>query len=236
MNPKVLTIIPARGGSKRFPGKNIHPLCGFPLISYVINAAKKAKTISRVVVSTDDQKIADVALSCGAEVPFLRPKNLAHDNSSVIDALVYTVKRFEEEDGYKPDYILLLQPTNPLVAPEQIDGVVDLALEKSAESVVAVCRIDTPSHPYNIRLVDQDFRMKFWQEELHYKDIGKQRPGFYKAANIWLSSYNTLIHEGRIEGKNNFAYCVNSISALDIDYREDLDLIEAWLNYRQTNG
>jgi len=230
---RIIVIIPARGGSKRFPGKNVHPLLGEPLISHVIKPALASEKVDRVIVSTDDDEIANVAKSYGAEVPFFRPDDLSGDNSPVIEALAYTVKRLDGEGSYHADHIMLLQPTTPLITREQIDGAIDLVLSKNADSVVSVVPVDTPAHPYNVRQVDQDGRMKFWQEELHYKDLGKKKPAFYKAANIWLTSYNTLLDEHKIEGANNYALVVDTVSALDIDYKEDLELVEAWLQYQK---
>lgn len=232
---KVIAIIPARGGSKRFPGKNIHSLNGKPLLYYPIKAALDAKEIDRVIVSTDDQRIAEAAQACGAELPFFRPAELSGDASPVVEAMAYTVKRLNDDEGYRADYIVLLQPTTPFVSSEQVSNAVNLALEKDADSVVSVTRVDTASHPYNVRVVDDGGAMKFWQEELHYKDIGKKKPDFYKAANIWLTSYNTLLNDKRIEGKNNFALFVDCISGLDIDHKEDLELAEAWLQYKENN-
>ena len=95
----MIAIIPARGGSKGLPGKNILPLCGKPMIAYTIEAAKQSKYISRVIVSTDDQKIANIALEYGAEVPFLRPEFLASDTAQAIDNYIYTVERLSREWG-----------------------------------------------------------------------------------------------------------------------------------------
>lgn len=233
-NLKVLAIIPARGGSKRFPGKNLYPLLNKPLVAYPIQAALKSKLIDRVVISTDDPKIFSVAKRYGGEVPFIRPKNLSGNKSPVIDAVIYTVKRLESLDGYKPDYVVLLQASTPIIGSKQIDRAIRLAIRKKADSVISVAPLDTTSHPYNIREIQKNGTIKFWKEKPHYQFLTKSRPKFYKAANMWLTSYKTLINRKRLEGKNNLPIIVDSIYALDIDYKEDLKLIEHYLKNKKS--
>jgi N-acylneuraminate cytidylyltransferase len=110
--PEILAVIPARGGSKGIPRKNIKELCGKPLIAYSIQAALKTKLINRVIVSTEDEEIAEISKSFGAEVPFLRPAELARDRSSIGDAIQFTLTRLQS-DGYCPDIFLTLYPTHP---------------------------------------------------------------------------------------------------------------------------
>lgn len=233
-NKKFIVVIPARGGSKRFPGKNIYPLAGMPLIAYPIRAAREVKSVERVIVSTDDEKIAAVAREHGAEIPFMRPKELAEDSSSVIDVLIHTVLELERREGYYADYAILLQPTTPLVTPDQIERAGALAAEKNADSVVTVAEVDTINHPYNIREIKSDGTIAFWQYDMHYEYYAKKsKPRFYHAANLWLSSYETLTGDRLLEGKKNYPLIVPAIYSLDIDYKEDLDLIEAYLNYQR---
>lgn len=229
-----IVIIPARGGSKRFPGKNIYPLLEKPLLSYPIEAAKKAKLVDRVIVSTDSEEIARAAKEYGAEVPFMRPAELAQDSSSVIDVMIWTVQELERQEGYHADYAILLQPTTPIILSEQIDEAISIALEKNADSVVSVAEVDTINHPYNIREIKEDGTITFWQYDLHYKYYAKKpKPKFYHAANLWLSSYETLTRERLLEGKRNYPLIVPAVYSLDIDYKEDLELIEAYLARHQ---
>jgi len=225
MDPTILVIILARGGSKRFPGKNLAPLLGKPLIVHPILAAKGAKRVERVIVSTDDEPIAEVAKEYGAEVPFMRPSELASDEARAIDAVRFTVQELKKREGYHADYIVTLQPTTPVVEPRQIDAAVELAIEKQADSVVNVSTVDTINHPYNIREVRADGTMRFWQEELHYSVASKDRPVFYHAANLWLSSYDTIM-SGKFEGEKNYPIIVPQIYASDIDFKEDLERLE----------
>ena len=121
MSLTFLGIIPARGGSKGIRNKNIRAFAGKPLIAYAIDAAKKSRYLSRTVVSTESEEIARVAKEYGAEVPFLRPKELAEDTSKVFDAIAHLLEKLKTDEGYAPDYIVLLQPTSPLRTAKDID-------------------------------------------------------------------------------------------------------------------
>lgn len=134
-NRTVLAVIAARSGSKGVPGKNIKDLAGLPLIAWTIQSAADSKFIDRLLVSTDDPGIAEVAQSYGAEVPFLRPSHMATDDSSVISALLHMAENIP--DTY--DYLVLLQPTSPLRRTADIDGAISLCDEKSAPACVSVC-------------------------------------------------------------------------------------------------
>lgn len=133
---KVLTIVPARGGSKRLPGKNIVDLGGKPLIAWTIQAAMKSSFVDHVLVSTDDNDIATISKYWGAEVPFLRPDHLASDDSPTIDVVMQILNSTE---GY--DWILLLQPSSPLRQSQDIDGIIEFAIESGCNSAVSICAI-----------------------------------------------------------------------------------------------
>lgn len=137
---KILAIIPARGGSKGLPGKNIKPLCGKPLIAYTIEAALNSNKISRVIVSTDDGDIKKTAILFGAEVPFLRPDSLATDTASSSDVFKYTLNRLELEEKNIIDDFVVLQPTSPLRKSIHIDEAINLFQEKKAKAVVSFCK------------------------------------------------------------------------------------------------
>lgn len=133
---KILALIPARGGSKSIPKKNIIDLGGFPLIAYSIAAAKLAKNINRVIVSTDSEEIAEIAKKYGAEVPFLRPAEYATDTSPVVEFFQHALKWLAENESYKPDYIVQLLPTTPLRDPALVDEAIERILSnKEATSL-----------------------------------------------------------------------------------------------------
>ena len=140
---RCLCVIPARGGSKRLPHKNIKNLCGKPLIQWTVEAGIGSKSIDRLIVSTDDLEIAEISKSCGAEVPFIRPETLATDSSSSYSVLEHAYQYlFEQGDYY--DYIIMLQPTSPLRTSNHIDEAVKLLKDKQADGVISVTEA---SHP-----------------------------------------------------------------------------------------
>jgi CMP-N-acetylneuraminic acid synthetase len=142
---RVLGLVPARGGSKGIPNKNIRLLCGKPLLAYTAESALRATLLERVILSTDSQEIADVGRACGLEVPFLRPAELAQDDTPTLAVVQHAIKWIEEQ-GQSYDAICLLQPTNPLRTSSHIDACVSLLAESEADSVISV--LPVPSH-YN---------------------------------------------------------------------------------------
>lgn len=149
----MIAIIPARGGSKGLPGKNVRPLAGVPLIYHTIRAAMEAASISRVIISTDDVEIAEAARACGAEVPFMRPAELARDDSMVMDTYLYTVDRIAEERKRPIEAFVALLPTVPLRSVDDIDGAVELFKSKRVDSVISVTEAPVPVQWY--RKIDE---------------------------------------------------------------------------------
>lgn len=137
MTKKIVAIIPARGGSKGIPRKNIKNLAGHPMIYYIIKTVLAAKGIDRVIVSTEDEEIAHVAKECGAEVPFMRPRELAEDNVATLPVLQHAIKYLEEQEGYSSDYVLLVYPTSPLLSMKRVEDAITMAISKDADSVVS---------------------------------------------------------------------------------------------------
>lgn len=135
---KVIAIIPARGGSKAIPRKNIKKLCGKPLIAYIIETALKVGKIDRVIVSTDDKEIAEIARKYGAEVPFIRPEELARDKIPTLPVLQHAVRYLEEKKGYTPDIIVLLYATSPLVGRERISEAIKMLKNGEYDSILSV--------------------------------------------------------------------------------------------------
>lgn len=150
----ILAIIPARGGSKGVPRKNIKPLGGKPLIAWVIEAAKQSEHLTRVMVSTEDAEIADVAKQWGAEVPFMRPPELAADLSTDVDYLTHVLETLKETEGYEPDIIVNLRATAPMTTADDIDrGIKAMLQDPKVDAVRPI--IESPKHPYKtLRLTD----------------------------------------------------------------------------------
>lgn len=155
---KILAVIPARGGSKGLPGKNMRLLNGYPLISYMIKYAQASKYISKIVVSTDSEEIANAGRSYGAEVPFLRPKELALDTTPLNPVLSHALAYYDSI-SWRTDAIISLQPTSPLITPVIIDSVIELFVNTGCDSVVTVSEIKH-GHPYRAKKMHSDGRLE----------------------------------------------------------------------------
>lgn len=224
----VLAIIPARGGSKGLPGKNIKELCGKPLIAWSIEQAKSCSDIDKIVVSTDDEKIAEVAKTYGAEVPFIRPAELASDTASTIEVIFHTIDWLKKHQDYQAGYILLLQPTSPLRSSEDINGAIQMLKDKNAKAVVSVCECD--HHPWWSNTLPDDCNMKdFISPEI----INKRRqdlPVFYRLNGaIYLAETDYLSEQNSFFGPNTFAYKMPKERSVDIDSGLDFKLAQLLL-------
>lgn len=224
-------IIPARGGSKALPRKNIAPLAGHPLISYTIRAALDAKRVDRVIVSTDDEEIAEVSKSYGAEVPFLRPPELAQDHSPTLPAIQYTVTAMEKLGHESPNLITLIQPTSPFTRADQVDAAIALLDPRpDADAVTTVVEVDHVNHPFNIRRIDDTGFVDFMMPEEHYKFPNRQlKPRLYRFGNLYVIRYVTLMMDGSLFGKKCLPQIVDLPSCFDINDATDLAFAESML-------
>lgn len=230
----VLAIIPARCGSKGLPGKNIKELCGKPLIAWSIEQAKNCDNIDRVVVSTDDRNIAEVAKKYGAEVPFTRPAELSNDTAPTINVIFHTIDWFREHQDYRPEYILLLQPTSPLRAVEDIESAIKILNDKKAQAIVSVC--ETDHHPWWSNILPKNGNMKdFLRPEI----LGKRRqdlPVFYRLNGAVYLAETDYLHEcNGFFGPETFAYKIPKERSLDIDTEFDLKMAELILSGTQNS-
>lgn len=229
-----LGIIPARGGSKGVPRKNIRLLGGKPLIAYTIEAAL-CSCLDRTIVSTDDREIAEVARACGAEVPFLRPVTFAQDTSSSLSVLLHTLQFVESEDRFYPDCVAFLQPTSPFRNASHINAAIDLLMTSNVLSVIGICQVD--QHPYDmfqqrpngmleqlIPLPNKPLRRQDYpptyitnsalivSQRSYYDDLSDPEPVF-----SWSSSKGLLM---------------DRFSSIDLDTEFDFLIAEAALSYK----
>lgn len=218
----MIAIIPARGGSKGLPGKNVRPLNGKPLIAYAIEAALNAKHIDRVIISTDDDEIARVAVEYGAELPFMRPAELASDTAMAIDNYIYTIGRLEEEGDKPIDAFVVLQPTSPLRIAEDIDGAIELFVQKGADSVISYCQ---ETHPVSWH--------KYLDDEGHFVDIfdsniknrQENRVSYYPNGAVYVFR-SSMIRERKYYTEKSYAYVMPRTRSVDIDFIEDFEYAE----------
>ena len=219
MNKTFLAIIPARGGSKRLPRKNILDLCGKPLISWSIEAALKSKYISKVVVSSDDEEILNISSNFGADI-IKRPYELANDTATTFDTVKHTIDNFENYD-----YIVLLQPTSPLRNEKHIDEAIELLEEKQADAIVSVCEMD--HSPLWSNILPEDGNMRgFLREEILNKRSQDLEKYYRLNGAVYICKTDKLLENKSFFLKDNiFAYIMDRKSSIDID--EEIDFLFA---------
>jgi len=234
-NPKVLVVIPARGGSKRLPGKNIKLLAGKPLIAYAIRAALGTDLVDEVIVSTDDKKIAEVAKRCGARVPFLRPAELAADTALVMDVVDHAVCFLERTDNRHYKIVVLVQPTSPLVQPSDIDrAIAQLTLSK-AEVCASVSEItDRPERMFQI--ADNGKAVPFGggcNDTVRSQDF----PKLFKLNGAIYAMKREIVKKGGniVNRKNLNVVEMKKENSIDIDDLFDFILCEAILKKKDVN-
>ena len=228
---KVLAIIPARGGSKRLPNKNILDLCGKPLIAWSISAAKKSKYVNDIIVSTDDIEIAKVAKKYGANVPELRPEELASDTATTQSVIMYTLEKF----GKDADLVIILQPTSPLRDHIHLDQAIELYLKKGAFSVVSV----TPCEhsPLWSNTLPEDRCLKDFLRVDQLKRSQDLEQYFRLNGAIYIYNAAELSKLGVLEyGKSSYAYVMDRTSSIDIDDYMDFKMAKFFLLDRLGNN
>ena len=231
---RILGIIPARGGSKSIPGKNIFPLAGKPLVAYTIEVGLQAQTTDRLIVSTDDERIADVARRYGAEVPFMRPTELAQDDTPGIAPILHAVRWLEEHEKYQPDFVMCLQPTSPLRTAGDIDAAVELILQRNAAVVVSVTPVDY--HPYWMKRLDAEGRIRDFITLDHPMTRRQDLPQVYALNGaIYLARREVLLEQESWYTDETYAYVMPPERSLDIDTSWDLYLTDLILRTRTSN-
>ena len=220
---KVLAIIPARGGSKGVPRKNIREVAGKPLIAWTILEARKSMYIDRIIVSTDDQEISDVAQQWGCEIPFMRPEHLAQDNTPGIEPVIHAI---ESLPGY--DYVVLLQPTSPLRTIEDIDGCIELCASKVACSCVSVTEPD--KNPYWMFTIDVHGKM---QPLLEGKTLISRRqdlPAVYALNGaVYVADAKSIVETRSFITDDTVPYIMSKNNSIDVDTETDLIVAEIFL-------
>lgn len=232
-NKSFLALIPARGGSKGIPYKNIVKVNGKPLIQYTIDEALHSNFLDRIVVSTDDEKIAEISKKCGAEVPFLRPKQLADDNAKTIDVLLHALHELKK-NGKVYDYLVLLQPTQPLRKSWHIDEAINLIVDKQEESLVSVSPVR--EHPILMRTINKDGKVQNLlktQSTIRRQDF----PTYYKVNGaIYINKINDNFNKSTSLNDNKLAYKMSKKYDLDIDEPIDLEIFKFFISRKVNNS
>ena len=228
-------IIPARGGSKAVPRKNLATLAGKPLIAHTILAAHEAESLSDFIVSTDDEEIAAVAREWGADVPFVRPAHLAEDDVPTVEVLRHAA-RWLADDGREAPLTVLLQPTSPLRVAADIDATVRKLIETDADSAFTVCEADTPAE-WLLRVDDDRARQLLEGEEERFSTPRQLLPPVYRQ-NGAVEVYRTerLLAGKDMYGEDARVVIMPRSQSIDIDDRLDLERAEAVLARRESPG
>lgn len=228
-NKEILTIIPARIGSKGLPKKNIKPLLGKPLIFWTIETAQDSKYIERIAVSTDDKKIADICTNYGVQVPFLRPEELATDDASIVDVVMHLLDYYDNVENYFPDYVALLQPTSPLRAYYDIDKACEMLFSNNAADAI-VSLTEVSESPYWMRTINDNGIINYFINH-DYKDFNRQDLPVTYIANgaIYICRTDILISDKTFSPQQTIGYSMPRSRSIDIDDIIDFKLAESIL-------
>ncbi len=223
---RVLGIIPARGGSKGLPGKNIKLLNGIPLIAYTIKEAIKSK-LEECIVTTDSEEIASISRLYGGNIPFIRPIEIATDNASSIDVVLHALNFMKEHKNKEYDAIMLLQPTTPFRDSEDINQALDLLIKSDADSVISVTSVGG-THPARMKFIkDGNLIDPPFVEEFEGQNRQELKPMFIRNGGIYLTRINT-IKNGSFKGDISKAYVMPEKKSVNIDNIDDFEFAE-WL-------
>jgi len=234
-NKTFLAIIPARGGSKGLPRKNIKELNGKPLIEWSIKTGLKSKYLDEVVVSTDDQEIADIAQQHGAKIPFLRPVYLANDTATSFDAIKHTIDFYKNTLNKEFDYIVLLEPTSPLRTIDDIDKAIEQLLESDASSIVGICKTEDQNPAFLVNKNAQGFIQGYENKDMKVLRRQDIQDVYFFEGTIYISATKTLLNTKTFYHKNTIGYEVPKYKSLEIDDMDDFIMVEAMMKHKGYN-
>lgn len=220
----VLGIIPARGGSKRIPGKNKKFFCGKPLVSYIIEAAQAAQLLDTIVLNSDDDDILAIGDQYPDVISLRRPEQIAQDHSQAIEYVHQTLHELKAQ-GKEYDTVVILQPTSPLTIPEDIDHTIQLLKSTQADSSVSVMKLDHATHPVKMKVMDGS-KLNPYLEEEGGRMAEHELPTIYvRNCSVYVSTIET-IQRGKIIGDNCHGYLMPMERSVDINDPIDFDFAE----------
>lgn len=214
---KILALIPARGGSKGLPGKNIRPLCGRPLIVWTIEKAKRSKYLDMVLVSTDSREIAEISKAAGAHAPFLRPAKLATDKASTYDAIYHALDFLEKHEAQKFDYVVLLEPTSPLREDDDIDRMLMQLISNSVEfdSIISVGEVD--EHPSIVKRLNGPNLEPFCPDLPQTTRRQDNEPAYFPYGVAYIAKTDVLLSEKTFYTKRSTYFKIKKYQNIEID-------------------
>lgn len=229
---RVLGIIPARGGSKGVPRKNIKELCGKPLLTYTVESALAAKRLARTILSTDDTEIAEIGRNSGIDVPFMRPFELATDNATSFQVVLHAVAELEKQNEYY-DAVCLLQPTSPLRRSDDIDGCIELLENSRADSVFTVLPVPQEYNPQWVYVRGDEGELKLASGEAAPVSRRQDLPeAFHREGSVYVTRRDILFEHGNLYGRNIRGFVVTERGSVNIDTLDDWHSAEAMIRER----
>jgi len=227
---RTIGIIPARGGSKGIPRKNLAPLLGKPLLAYTIEAARASQFLTDIVVSTEDQEIGTVSRDWGAQVPFYRPAELATDKALSVPVVLHALREMEQITSKPYDIVVMLQPTSPLRSAHDIDSGIQLLLDTGADSVISVVDVGG-HHPFRMkRVVGQNILINYIDQGFEDMRPRQELPPVYiRSGALYIVRRSILADQQTFVGRDCRAYVMPEHRAINIDTRMDLILAEQLL-------
>ena len=224
----VLGLVPARGGSKGVPGKNVRPLAGHTLLEYTARAARESGVLDRVILSTDSLEIADAGRRAGLEVPFMRPAALAADDTPMVPVIEHALGEIARH-GWSPDIVVLLQPTSPLRRPDHIRNAVAMLRETGADSVVTVVELPRHLSPDYVMRIDGGRLKPFLPEGARVTRRQDARPAYSRDGTVYAFRRSTIEQLGEIYGNDCRPLLIDTSDSLSIDSQADWDEAERLL-------
>ncbi|MBI3321940.1 MAG: acylneuraminate cytidylyltransferase family protein [Candidatus Omnitrophica bacterium] len=233
---EILGLIPARGGSKGIPKKNLVPLAGRPLLAYTCEQALAALSLSRVVLTTDDPSIAECGRAAGVDVPFLRPQALAADETPMVDVVRHALDTLRAAEGYQPDLVVLLQPTSPLRSAKHIHDAIQLHGRTNAETVVSVVAVPHRYSPHSLMRLEDGLLRDFWEGTVTWDPFQRQHLPVLYARNgpaVLVTRTSVVVEEHQLYGRRIVPYIMEEDESVDIDTPDDLRVAEWLLTQRK---
>lgn len=231
----IIGLIPARGGSKGVPRKNIRLLQGKPLLCYTAEAALKVSGLAKIVLSTEDKEIAKVGKECGLDVPFLRPAELASDNSPTLPVIQHAIRMLENNDN-PIDAICLLQPTSPFRDASLIERCIKLFIESGADTVITLLPVPEKYNPYFIYFQNEDGKLNYCMGEdtlaIRRQDV---QPAYLREGSVYIIKRNIIMEENSLYGRHIVGCLTDAEKSINIDTMEDWRLAENYLR-EQSSG
>lgn len=218
---RVLAIIPARGGSKGIPRKNVRLLCGKPLLEYTVTTARQARRLSRVILSTEDEEIAYLGRRLGVEVPFIRPVELAQDDTPMLPVVIHAVETLEREGGFF-DAVCILQPTHPLRTAKDIDTCIELLETSQATAVITVLSVPAKYNPHWVYFRDDKGYLRLSTGEA--EPIPRRQllpPAYHREGSVYVVRREVLMASRSLYGDRVLGVTVSAERSINIDTWDD---------------